>query len=107
RLMAYLAFGVGGASLLTGGVFGVLALRDEATLEGRCPNDRCSAAFKSDVDSYESRKTIATVGLAAGAVLGATGVVLYLTAGGDRASQTATRWGLFYDGQQAGVRGGF
>ena len=72
--------GVGGATLLTGSLFGFLALDDEARLREQCPELRCPGHLSSDVDAYESRKIVATVGLLAGSAVTAAGVVLYLTA---------------------------
>lgn len=107
RLFGYIALGTGGAALITGGVFGVLALRDEATLESRCPNQTCSGSLETKVDSYESKKVIATIGLLSGTALAAGGAVLYLTAERRESSQSALNWAAFYDGRQAGIRGRF
>ena len=104
RLAGYIAMGVGGAAFLTGSVFGLLSLDDQSRLKSECPVSRCPAGLASDVDAYESRKTIATVGLLSGAVLTATGVVLYLTA--PRGERSA-RVGVYWLGQSAGLRGAF
>lgn len=104
RLAGYIGMGVGGAALLTGSVFGLLSLDDESRLRSDCPNSRCPANLASDVDAYESRKTIAAVGLLSGAALTATGVVLYLTAPrGERGARAS----LYWVGQSAGLRGAF
>jgi hypothetical protein len=96
--------GIGGATLLTGSLFGLLALDDEARLRGQCPAMRCPGNLSSDVDAYESRKTVATVGLLTGATLTATGVVLYLTA---PRSERSARVGLVWHGRSAGLWGAF
>lgn len=106
RVLGFVAMGVGGATLITGGVFGLLALGNQADLQQRCPAARCPAALQSDVDTYESNKTIAAVGLAAGAALAAGGVVLYLTAKGS-SDAGAARVGLWYGGETWGARGEF
>ena len=93
RLLGYVSMGVGGAALLTGAVFGTLALDDESRLRNECPRARCRSALSSDVEAYESRKTVATVGLVAGALLTTTGLVLYLTAPRDsRSARVGVRW---------------
>lgn len=104
RVVGYVAMGVGGAALLTGTVFALLALEDESRLIEACPDSRCAARLSPDVDAYESRKTVATVGLISGAALAATGFVLYLTA--PRAERSATV-GLVWLGNAAGLRGSF
>jgi hypothetical protein len=104
RVVGYVAMGVGGAALLTGTVFGVLSLNDEARLIDSCPRSRCPPSLSSKVDAYESRKTIATVGLISGAALAATGIVLYLTA--PRAERSAAL-GVVWLGNAAGLRGSF
>jgi hypothetical protein len=104
RLLAYVSMGVGGAALLTGAVFGFLAVDDESRLQSECPDLHCRSALSSDVEAYESRKTVATVGLLAGAALTATGVVMYLTAPRE---PRAARVGVYWLGSSAGLRGAF
>jgi hypothetical protein len=104
RVVGYVAMGVGGAALLTGSVFGLLSLDDQSRLDGRCPDSLCPPNLSSDLDAYESRKTIATVGLLSGAALTAAGFVLYVTA---PRSEHAARVGLFWHGQTAGFQGAF
>lgn len=107
RMVAYLTMGVGGATMLTGGLFGVLALRDEASLKSRCPDDVCPPALKPDVDAYTQKKRITTIALASGAGLALAGGVLYLTAGSPSERKAAPRVGAFCDGTQAGIWGAF
>lgn len=104
RLLAYVSMGVGGAALLTGAVFGLLAVDDESRLQNECPASRCPSALSSEVDVYESRKTVATVALLAGAAVTATGVVLYFTAPRE---PRAGRVGVYFLGSSAGLRGAF
>ena len=104
--LAYVAFGVGGAALVTGGIFGGLALSQKSDLDGECPNRQCGPAFHSANDSYGTKKIVAGVGLIAGGALLGAGVVLYFTAPSPSGEQQA-RLGAFYDGQQLGLRGAF
>lgn len=106
RTVAYGAFAVGGAALVTGGIFGGLALSQKSNLDAQCPNRQCSPAYHSDNDSYETKKLVSSVGVLAGAALVGAGVVLYFTAPSPAPRQHA-RLGVFYDGQQFGVRGAF
>jgi hypothetical protein len=104
RVLAYVSVGVGGAALLTGAVFGLLAVDDESRLQNECPGSRCRSALSSDVEVYESRKTVAMVSLLAGAAVTATGVVLYLTAPRE---PRVGRVGVYVLGSSAGLRGAF
>jgi hypothetical protein len=104
--LAYVAFGVGGAALVTGGIFGALALSQKSDLDGECPNRQCGPAFHSANDSYGTKKLVSGVGMIAGAALLAAGAVLYFTAPSPSGEQQA-RWGAFYNGQQLGLRGAF
>jgi hypothetical protein len=71
------AVGVGGAGILVGGITGFLAMDKRSTLD--CPDDSCTADKQDDVDSYNSLRTISTIGFIGGAVIAATGGVLLLT----------------------------
>jgi len=104
--LAYVAFGVGGAALITGGIFGGLALSQKSDLDGQCPDRQCTPAHHSDNDSYETKKLVSGVGLIAGAALVGAGVVLYFTAPSPAAEQHA-RLGAFCTGQQLGLQGAF
>jgi hypothetical protein len=104
RVFSYVAMGVGGASLLTGVVFGFMALHDQANLKTLCPNAHCPPSLSSDVDTYEAEKRIAAVGLFAGAALSLTGVVVYFAA--QRPEQRADVR-VFFTGRSAGLAGHF
>lgn len=107
EIAAYVAIGLGSAALVTGGVFGVLALQDEADLQSRCVRNRCDANLQPEVDAYESRKSISTVGLAAGAALVLGGAAVYLTLGGSEDDAQASRVGAYGTATGAGVWGTF
>jgi hypothetical protein len=104
--LAYVAFGVGGAALITGGVFGGLALAQKSDLDKTCPDHQCLPAQHSDNDSYETKKLVSGVGIIAGLAFAGAGVVLYFTAPSASADQQA-RLGAFCNGQQLGLRGAF
>jgi len=106
RTWAYVAFGVGGAALITGGVFGGLALAQKSDLDSACPDRKCPPDQHSTNDSYETKKLISGVGIVAGVALVGAGAVLWFTAPGPEKAQHA-RLGAFYNGQQIGLRGAF
>lgn len=78
HLVSYVFMGVGGASLLTGVVFGFMALHDEARLKTLCTGSHCPPGLASDIDSYRAEKTIATVGMLSGAALALAGATIYV-----------------------------
>jgi hypothetical protein len=110
RTLAYVAWGVGGAGLVVGATFGVLAMGDKSDLEDDPACDaqrRCSEDVSDRIDSYDTKRTISSIGLIGGAVLAGAGVVLYLTADSDQPSGEQARIGAFFDGRQVGVAGRF
>lgn len=80
--------GVGAVGVLVGGVFGLSASStyDGAFEGGGCDRAtlQCSAAGQSTVDDARSKATVSTVLFAAGGVLAAGGLVLFLTAPSER-----------------------
>ncbi len=104
--LAYVAFGVGGAALITGGIFGGLALSQKSDLDGKCPARRCGPAQYGDVDSYATKSLVSGVGIIAGAALIGAGAVLYFTAPSPASEQPA-RLGAFCTGQELGLLGAF
>ena len=82
KTLAFVAFGVGGAGLVVGGITGLLALGKSGDLKDKCGADKnaCPADSQSDIDSYKSMGTISTIGFIVAGVGGATGLVLLLTA---------------------------
>ena len=106
RTLSYVAFSVGGAALITGGIFGGLALSQKSDLETACPDRKCGPEQHGDNDSYGTKKLISGVGLIAGAALVGAGAVLWFTAPPSSGEQHA-RVGAFYTGQALGLRGSF
>ena len=108
KTLAYVALGLGGAGLIVGGTFGVLAMGDKSDLEDQCNDDRrCPTSAGDAIDSYDTKRTISTIGLIGGAVLVGAGAVLYFTAGSGGSEPQQARVGAFFNGQQAGIVGRF
>jgi hypothetical protein len=80
RLYGFIGLGVGGAALITGGIFAGLAASDKSDLDAGCPERRCPPALHDQNDAYGTKKTISSLGLIGGAVLAGAGAVLVLTA---------------------------
>src|SRR5690606_32952380 len=86
--------GVGGASLVAGGVTGGLALAGASDLESRCPDRRCTIADQSDYDTNVALGWTSTITLAVGGALVATGgLLLILDAGDEEEGMQALRLG--------------
>ena len=79
RALTYVAFGLGGAGAITGGVFGAMFLKKRSDLRSECVDGYCRSSSAKKISTYH---TYGTVSVAAGAVgvagLGA-GLVLLLT----------------------------
>ncbi|HET7541908.1 MAG TPA: PEGA domain-containing protein [Polyangiaceae bacterium] len=73
KLPAFVAFGVGGAGLIVGGITGGLAL----SKAGDCPNKLCET--QSDLDSAKTMATVSTIGFGVGIAGVAAGTILLLT----------------------------
>jgi hypothetical protein len=65
-----------------GGITGVVALSKHSTLkdDGACSDLHCQPSESSQVNSYNSMRTVSSIGFIAGGVIAATGLVLVLSA---------------------------
>ena len=92
RALTYVAFSVGGAGLVAGGVTGALALRKRGQLQDRCLDDgRCPPSQSKRISTYRAFGTASGVTLAIGVAGLTTGLVLLLT---EPKSHDAARAGL-------------
>ena len=85
KVIAVVAAGIGAAGLITGGVFGVLALDKKKEGERICPA-KCST--QDGVDAWSAAKldgNVATIAFAVGGVALAGGAILWFTAGSPNA----------------------
>jgi hypothetical protein len=105
RTVGWVAVGVGGAGLVFGTVTGLLALSKHSSItrSPNCDGLMCLASESSTVNSYNSLRTLSSVGLIAGGVLGATGAVLILTSHPQESASTA----LLLGPTSAALRGQF
>ncbi len=106
RTLAWVSIGVGAAGLVFGGVTGAIAMSDRSSLRssGVCFGTDCGTRESSKVDSYNSMRTLSSVGFIAGGVLAGAGVVLLLTAPKSHPESSAA---LFLAPASAGIRGTF
>jgi hypothetical protein len=78
RYLPAALLGVGVASLLVGGYFGVRAFRSSNEVETQCPKDPCSASLESVHESAKSDASVSTWLMSAGAVTAGVGTYLFL-----------------------------
>jgi hypothetical protein len=76
--LPWIAFGVGGAGLILGGITGALALSKHSSLSGPCGSGTCPSNESSDLSSYHTLGTLSTVGFIVAGVGAAAGVTLLL-----------------------------
>jgi len=105
RTVGYTSLGLGAAGLVGFAVVGSLALVEKNKLDERCPNGSCTGAYRSEVERYDTLRTLSTVTLIAGGTLAVTGLALLIarpTERRERASASVVPWvGLGH----VGVRG--
>lgn len=87
-----LAFGIGAAGFAVGGVAGVAALNEKASLNDHCDeNNRCPPQYQGDLDSLNRNAAISTMGFGIGIAGAVTGAVLLLSGGRAREPTPAAR----------------
>jgi hypothetical protein len=69
--------GLAGAGVLAGGISAGLAAKKKSDLS--CPNDRCTAAQRDDVSSYNGLRTVSTIGFVTAGVGAAVAGVFWFT----------------------------
>jgi hypothetical protein len=88
RAVGWVAVGLGGAGLATSAVLGIVANGKRGDFEDQCPDNVCPVgvpqSVRDDVDSYNSMRTLSTVGWIAGGalVVGGIGLLIALPGGG-------------------------
>jgi hypothetical protein len=80
RLLGLVSGGVGVVGIGVGSVFGAIAMGKNNSASGHCNGTVCDAPTVSTLNDARTDATVSTVAFAAGGVLLAAGVVLYLTA---------------------------
>ena len=77
-VVGYVVLGVGGAALVTGGVFGVLAVGKKGVVKDNCQGAVCNQQGKDAGDSLNTFSTVSTIGVAVGVVGVGVGTFLLL-----------------------------
>lgn len=79
RTVAYVLFGVGGAGVIAGSVLGLMAAEKEGVLSANCPGNRCSPAYKNDIDTGRALGTGATIAFGVGLAAAAAGAYFFFS----------------------------
>jgi hypothetical protein len=85
RTPAYVALGIGAAALATGGVLGVLTLKQHKALQDQCPNDVCPPDTQADLSSAKQLGNFSTIAFGVGGAGVVLGTVLLFTVGSSSA----------------------
>ena len=91
----WVAIGVGGAGLVVGGVFGVLASQDNKAADDHCRPDDATLCNQKGIDlsdSASSKAMLSTVAFGVGLAAATTGVVLLLTAPSNETAAQKQLW---------------
>lgn len=88
RTVAWVAVGLGGASVITSGALALVANGKRDDFEAQCPDNVCPLgvpqSVRDDVESYNSLRTLSTIGWIGGGALliGGIGILIALPEGG-------------------------
>jgi hypothetical protein len=80
RLGGWVTTGVSGAVLLAGGIVGIVVLTKNKSLAAECPDRQCPADVAAEVHSFDTLRTVSSVGLISGGVGLGAGVLMLLLA---------------------------
>lgn len=79
RVGSYIAFGLGGAGVVAGGVTGGLFLRKRSDLKSECHGEVCGSPSAKKISTYHLYGTISPIAFGVGVLGLGTGLVLLLT----------------------------
>lgn len=79
RIPAYAAFGVGGAGIVVGSVFGGLALSQAGEIKDRCKGNLCLTSDAENGESATAKAMISNIAFGVGLAGVVVGAALYLT----------------------------
>lgn len=119
QTLAWVILGIGGAGVVAGSVFGIIAAGKEDQLNKDCPNGRCPRQLDAELSNTKAYALGSTIGFAVGILgLGVGSYFLFFDqasadsppqarrARGSQATQQP-RLGAFISGQQLGLAGEF
>lgn len=108
QIIGWTLTGLGGVLLIGGGVMGIMTLSQASNAESDpalCPGKQCTPAGREEIDSANTKGMLANIGIGAGIVAAGAGIVLLVTGGSSKSSEShaATRVGPLIGHDTAGV----
>lgn len=104
RTLGWIGVGTGAAGLVFGAATGILVALKYGDLSPSCPNHNCGGQHTSDANTYDTMRTLSTVGFVVGGVAAATGLALLFTAPKEKLPAAV---GLWLSPNAVGVKGDF
>lgn len=111
---AVIAFGVGGAGVALGTIFGIVAFSKTSAIEEACGGKICPPAAESDIAAAQAYGNVSTAMFVIGGAGVATGVILAFTVGSgsgsdepEKKDEAALTVEPYFTGMGAGVTGTF
>jgi hypothetical protein len=89
RTLPIVLLAVGGAGLVVGSGFGVLALGTKSSLDGACTNKVCPSSSQSNINSLSTQAWVSNIGFGVGIVSAALGVYFLVKSGGSDEAKPA------------------
>jgi len=105
RVLGWVGLGLGATGLVVGATTGLMVMVKHQNLQSDCANNVCDRdkVSASSTDSYNSLRTVSTIGFVAGVAGAAVGVTLLLTA--PAAEKPSV--GVWFGPAATGIRGAF
>jgi len=89
RTLPIVLLAVGGAGLVVGTGFGVLALGTKSSLDSACVNKTCPSSSQSNINSLSTQAWVSNIGFGVGIVSAALGVYFLVKSGGSDEAKPA------------------
>lgn len=93
RTAGIVVLGVGGAGVVLGAIFGLVAVGNKSDLDKTCPvKDMCPPGTQGKIDSANTMGWVSTIGFVAGGVAVAVGATMILISGGSAPKRAGTQF---------------
>ncbi len=104
RTAGWISVGVGAAGAALGVLTGIYVAAKHGDLDSKCPNGDCATRYRSEVETYQTIRSLCTASFVIGALGTASGLTLLLTSPSHDTSVGAALW---LTPHTAGLRGEF
>jgi hypothetical protein len=90
KVLPVVLLAVGGAGLVVGASFGVLALGTKSSLDSSCANKQCPASSQGNINSLGTQAWVSNIGFGVGIIAGVLGTYFLLSSGGSEQPKSAS-----------------